>query len=181
MHKSLEKFIKIVDNNFKGNDDLLAYVLNKAPKYGKNDKVVNDISDKMIKINYDLYKDQKNYRNGNYQLAYRTMTNPAGYGKITRAMPYGRKANEAFYNGISLVPGIIANKEDLTIVADLFAQNRIDTWEFLTYNPSGIDKLIRLGKSVSQEIPARPMTTEEENKWIDFFYMTLAGKAGVLN
>ncbi|MCK5156410.1 MAG: hypothetical protein KAQ69_08275 [Spirochaetales bacterium] len=98
----LEDFIAIVDADFNGEDKIYNYVKNIAPKYGR-DISANSIAGKMVEINYDLYNSRQNYRGGNYQLAYWTMTNHAGYGRISPATPNGRKAKEVFSSGITPV------------------------------------------------------------------------------
>ncbi len=106
MHLSLQEFVTAVDNNFKGYDLLHAYVKNKAPKYGTAHPLAQEISGKLIKLGYDVFNNQKNYRGGNYRVAYWTMTNHAGYGKVTGALPSGRKANIPFSSGITPVSQI---------------------------------------------------------------------------
>jgi pyruvate formate-lyase/glycerol dehydratase family glycyl radical enzyme len=119
MHMSLPDFIRAVDSNFKGHGPLHSYVTNKAPKYGTNNPIARDMADRMIKINYNLFKNRENYRSGNYQLAYWTMTNHAGYGKISGAMPNGRKAGEPFSSGITPVSQV---KTELTTALNSVAR-----------------------------------------------------------
>ncbi|MCP3940938.1 MAG: hypothetical protein GY710_05585 [Desulfobacteraceae bacterium] len=103
---SLPEFVAAVDSNFQGHDVLLAYLKNHAPKYGTSHPLAKEISGKLIKLGYDVFNDQKNYRGGNYRVAYWTMTNHAGYGKVTGALPSGRKANIPFSSGITPVSQI---------------------------------------------------------------------------
>lgn len=103
---SLAEFVTAVDNNFKGYDLLHAYLKNKAPKYGTSHPMAKEISAKLIKLGYEVFNNKKNYRGGNYRVAYWTMTNHAGYGKVTGALPSGRKANIPFSSGITPVSQI---------------------------------------------------------------------------
>lgn len=98
---SLSELVEAVDCNFKGYELLKAYLQNKAPKYGTSHPVAIEISKKMIELEYDLFSKYKNYRGGNYRVAYWTMTNHAGYGLVTGALPNGREANQVFSSGIT--------------------------------------------------------------------------------
>ncbi|MCP4671024.1 MAG: hypothetical protein GY857_06935 [Desulfobacula sp.] len=106
MKMSLKDFVHTVDNNFKDHALLEAYLKNKAPKYGTDHPVAAEISQKLIDLGYEVFNDQKNYRGGNYRVAYWTMTNHAGYGSVTGALPSGRKANVPFSSGITPVSQI---------------------------------------------------------------------------
>lgn len=106
MSLSLPEFVAAVDKNFEGYDLLHAYLKNKAPKYGTSHPVAQEISGKLIKLGYEVFNTQKNYRGGNYRVAYWTMTNHAGYGKVTGALPSGRKAHVPFSSGITPVSQI---------------------------------------------------------------------------
>ncbi len=106
MKLSLIELIEAVDNNFEGYELLEAYLKNKAPKYGTSHPVAAEVSQKLIDLGYDVFNDQKNYRGGNYRVAYWTMTNHAGYGSVTGALPSGRKANVPFSSGITPVSQI---------------------------------------------------------------------------
>lgn len=105
---TLDEFIQIVDNNFEGEELVFNYVKNIAPKYGR-DKAADEIAKKMVEVNYELYNQKRNYRGGNYQLAYWTMTNHAGHGRISQATPNGRKAKEVFSSGITPVSQVLTN------------------------------------------------------------------------
>jgi len=101
MHFSLPELVSAVDANFKGYALLQAYLENNAPKYGSDHPVAVDISQRLIGLGYEVFNGQKNYRGGNYRVAYWTMTNHAGYGSVTGALPSGRKANVPFSSGIT--------------------------------------------------------------------------------
>ncbi|MBU1341645.1 MAG: hypothetical protein KKE44_23675 [Proteobacteria bacterium] len=101
MKLTLAEMVAAVDHNFTGNKLLEAYLKNKAPKYGTSHPVAVEMSRKLIDLGYEVFNDQKNYRGGNYRVAYWTMTNHAGYGSVTGALPSGRKANVPFSSGIT--------------------------------------------------------------------------------
>jgi pyruvate formate lyase activating enzyme len=70
---------------------------------------------------------------------------------------------------IPLIPGYTATEENLSRAAEFFNGQKIEASAFLSYNPSGIDKWERLGKKPPGNISPKPMTREEEQKWITFF------------
>lgn len=97
------ELIDAVRHNFENQDKLLAYVKNKPLKYGTAEETENGISREIIRFLYETYQGYTNYRGGKYRPAYWTMTNHSGQGKITYALPNGRKANLPFASGITPV------------------------------------------------------------------------------
>ena len=80
-----------------------AWLRTKAPKYGTSHRVAVRNSTSPLKFLYDTYQGYTNYRGGKYRPAYWTMTNHAGQGKLTGALPSGRKAGTVFSSGITPV------------------------------------------------------------------------------
>ncbi|NIM12190.1 MAG: hypothetical protein GTO45_08765 [Candidatus Aminicenantes bacterium] len=95
-----------VENNFDGYKALHAYLKNKAPKYGMDDSeedhpIAVKNSQRLIRFLYDFYQDHTNYRGGKYRPAFWTTTFHAGLGKVSKALPSGRKDFEVFSSGIT--------------------------------------------------------------------------------
>lgn len=117
---TMKELIKAVKTNFKDKEDLRLYLVNKAPKYGMKTEVDLGISKNIIQFLYGIYQNKTNYRGGKYRPAYWTMTNHAGQGKITYALPNGRKAYQPFASGITPVSEAAKNlTECLNSVASL--------------------------------------------------------------
>jgi pyruvate formate-lyase/glycerol dehydratase family glycyl radical enzyme len=89
--------------NFEGYEKLHAYLVNRTPKYGMDDPIAVKNSQNLIRFLYDFYQSHTNYRGGKYRPAYWTMTNHAGQGKLSGALPNGRKAYKVFTSGITPV------------------------------------------------------------------------------
>lgn len=74
-----------------------------TPKYGNGnehaDANVRWIVERLDKV----FGRKKTYRDGHYRVGYWTMTIHAGFGKLTGALPSGRKAGENFASGITPV------------------------------------------------------------------------------
>lgn len=85
------ELVRAVDQNFKGYEILGAYLKNKAPKYGTSHPVAVEMSQKLIDLGYEVFNNGKNYRGGNYWVAYWTTTNHAGYGSVTGAYALNMK------------------------------------------------------------------------------------------
>ena len=100
---TFDELIKAVRANFEDQKELLAYLKTKPLKYGTKKETENGLSHGLIRFLYETYQGYTNYRGGKYRPAYWTMTNHAGQGKITYALPNGRKAYEPFASGITPV------------------------------------------------------------------------------
>jgi formate C-acetyltransferase len=103
---TLAQMKEAVEKNFEGYEDLHAYIKNKVPKYGMDDSgkshsIAVKNSQRLIRFLYDIYQSHTNYRGGKYRPAFWTVTNHAGLGKISKALPSGRKAHEVFSSGIT--------------------------------------------------------------------------------
>ncbi|WDP90343.1 MAG: hypothetical protein HUN04_11805 [Desulfobacter sp.] len=92
-----------LEADFKGYEALHAYLVKRAPKYGTDNDIAKENSQKVIRFLYDFYQRHVNYRGGKYRPGYWTMTNHAGQGKLAGALPNGRKAHQVFASGITPV------------------------------------------------------------------------------
>jgi pyruvate formate lyase activating enzyme len=70
---------------------------------------------------------------------------------------------------IPLVPGFTAVEENLSQIAAYFLRRKVAGYALLPYNPSGLKKWERLGKQPPENVSPKPMTVEEETKWMQFF------------
>jgi formate C-acetyltransferase len=101
---SFTDLLDALDKNFKGYETLHVRLLNpvKTPKYG-NDSEVADANVKwIIEILDNAFGKEENYRGGKHRVGYWTMTNHAGFGRLMKASPNGRKDYENFTSGIPL-------------------------------------------------------------------------------
>ena len=100
---TLAELVAALQADFKGQEKLHAYLVNKTPKYGSDHPVAQSNAHYMVKLLYDVYNTKTNYRGGNYRPAFWTMTNHAGQGKLSGALPNGRKAFNVLASGITPV------------------------------------------------------------------------------
>jgi formate C-acetyltransferase len=117
---TFKELLAALKNNFQGYEALQAYLIYKTPKYGTQDPVAVKNARNLIRLLYETYQGHINYRGGKYIPAYWSMTSHAGQGKLTGALPNGRKAYKAFASGLTPVSQAAGNlAECLTAVGGL--------------------------------------------------------------
>ncbi|MGA8572391.1 MAG: pyruvate formate lyase family protein [Desulfobaccales bacterium] len=82
-----------------------AWVKHSPEKFGRDSNMARDNADWLMGFIHHNFWGLQNYRGGRYNTGYWTMTYHAGFGKITGALPSGRKAGESFASGITPVSG----------------------------------------------------------------------------
>lgn len=100
---TMQALLDGIKADFKGYEELHGYLLNNTLKYGTAAETADGVSRKLVRFLFDTYQAHGNYRGGNFRPAYWSMTNHAGQGKITHALPSGRKAGTPFASGITPV------------------------------------------------------------------------------
>lgn len=84
---------------------LQAMVKASPEKFGTDSRMARANADWLIGFLHDTFQGKENYRGGKYTVGYWTMTNHAGFGALTGALPSGRMKNEPFASGITPVSG----------------------------------------------------------------------------
>ena len=111
-----------LDADFEGHEALLATIRNKVPKFGQNQPLTDSIADELMAFSYKHFKKQEHYRGGKYLTGYWTMSNHVAFGKLSGALPSGRKRGKSFSPGLTPAPGCGADlTEQITCVANLDA------------------------------------------------------------
>jgi formate C-acetyltransferase len=100
---TLSELLSAMRRDFAGDAALHAYLVNRTPKYGSEEPMAVKNSRNLLRFLYETYQGYTNYRGGRYRPAYWTMTNHAGQGKLSGALPNGRKAYRIFASGITPV------------------------------------------------------------------------------
>jgi len=118
-------------------EKLQLYLKNKAPKYGTEHPTARKNALNVTRHLFNLYQSHTNYRGGPYRPSYWTMTNHAGLGKITGALPSGRKSGELFSSGITPVSGAALELTAcFNAVAELGGRNIPGCWALnIKYTP----------------------------------------------
>ncbi len=100
---TFKELLDALKRDFVGDNALHAYLVNKTPKYGSDNPIAVKNSHNLLGFLYATYQRYVNYRGGKYRPAYWTMTNHAGQGKLSGALPNGRRAHRVFASGITPV------------------------------------------------------------------------------
>jgi formate C-acetyltransferase len=105
---SFNELFNALDKDFNGYKALQIRLMNpdKTPKYGNDDTVADANVTWIVELLDKVFGEKVNYRGGHYRVGYWTMTNHAGFGRLTKALPNGRKAGENFTSGITPVSGV---------------------------------------------------------------------------
>ncbi len=104
---TFSKLLEMVKSDYGGDEGekIRLYLKNKVPKYGTDNPIARKNAKNIVCHLFELYQAHTNYRGGPYRPSYWSMTNHAGLGSISGALPHGRKAGELFSSGITPVSG----------------------------------------------------------------------------
>ncbi len=102
---SMEKLIKVLNNNFQDEEPLRQLLLNKTPKYGNDDDYADDIMKTCFDAYYDEVNGRKSIRGGTYRVNMLPTTCHIYFGEVTGATADGRLKGIPQSEGISPVGG----------------------------------------------------------------------------
>lgn len=100
---TFSELISALKADFKGQERLHARLVNYTPRYGSEDPMAAGNAAALVSFLHETYSARENYRGGRYKPAFWTMTNHAGQGKLSGALPSGRRAGMPFASGITPV------------------------------------------------------------------------------
>ena len=102
---SFPELIDAINKNWEGYKKLHAMVKTSSEKFGTDSEMAKKNADWLIGFLHDTFQSKENYRGGKYTVGYWTMTNHAGFGVLSGALPSGREKGEPFPSGITPVSG----------------------------------------------------------------------------
>jgi formate C-acetyltransferase len=102
---SMEEFIKVLDNNYEGNEQLRQLILNRTPKYGNDDDLADGVMQRIFEIYYHAVDGRRNTKGGEYYINLLPTTVHVYFGSVTGATPDGRMAWTPLSEGVSPVQG----------------------------------------------------------------------------
>jgi len=136
---SFGQLLEMVRSDFPGpeGEKMRLYLKNKTPKYGTEHAIARKNAKNLVQHLFNFYQSHTNYRGGPYRPSYWTMTNHAGLGGISGALPHGRKSGELFASGITPVSGAAPQLTAcLNAVAELGGKNIPGCWALnIKYTP----------------------------------------------
>lgn len=106
---SLDEFVKILKNNFRGEEKLQARLSLRLPRYGNNHEGVDKAVQEAADIFSETIGSYRNSRGGRYLTGFYAMTCHHGFGAVTGALSNGRPAGVRLSNGLSPVDGADRN------------------------------------------------------------------------
>jgi len=106
-HKNLTigELLDILENNFKGKEEIRQRFLNKTPKYGNDDDYPDSIMTDLFESYFTAVDGRPNTKGGEYRINLLPTTVHVYFGKVTGATADGRMAGEPLSEGISPVQG----------------------------------------------------------------------------
>jgi formate C-acetyltransferase len=102
---ALAEFVKILEADFDGHDDLRQDILNDTPKYGNDDDRADDLLCRVFESYFGLIDGRPNTRGGCHRINLLPTTCHVYFGSVVGATPDGRHAGEPLSEGISPVQG----------------------------------------------------------------------------
>ena len=93
--------MEALDADFQGHDALLKRILNKAPKFGQDDELTNQIAREVMDFVFARFQSQEHYRGGKYLPGYWSMSNHVAFGLLSGALPSGRRRGKPFTPGLT--------------------------------------------------------------------------------
>ncbi len=101
---SFNALMTAMEDDFK-KDQRLHARLKASPKYGDDSDESSANAQWLVESLHDCFQNKKGYRAEKYRVGYWSMTNHAGFGRLTGALPSGRKGGENFASGVTPVSG----------------------------------------------------------------------------
>lgn len=105
---SLAEFLEALRKNYEGYNWLLSRLNSpeKTPRFGNDSPRADASALWLVRTLHQAVQGRRNYRGGNYRVGYWTMTNHAGFGRLSGATPNGRKAGQNFSSGLTPNSGV---------------------------------------------------------------------------
>jgi formate C-acetyltransferase len=102
---AMRELLKALKADFVGFQTLRQTLLNRTPKYGNDDEYADNVMRTVFEAYYDAIEGRPNTKGGTYRINLLPTTVHVYFGRVTGAMPDGRKALEPLSEGVSPVQG----------------------------------------------------------------------------
>ncbi|MCF7731399.1 MAG: glycyl radical protein [Akkermansiaceae bacterium] len=102
---SWEDLLAALDADFTGHEDLLRRFLDETPKYGNDDDRADALVPRIFDSFWGMIDGRPNVRGGTHRVDMLPTTCHVYFGKVTGALPDGKRAGETVSEGISPVQG----------------------------------------------------------------------------
>ncbi len=102
---AIAELLPALASNFDGNEALRQRLLNKTPKYGNDDEYADRVMVSVFEAYHAAVDGRPNMRGGRYRINLLPTTVHIYFGRVTGALPDGRRAGEPLSEGVSPVQG----------------------------------------------------------------------------
>ncbi len=99
------ELMKALQDNFEGHKKTHALLSKRALKYGTDNDNADALGVELVELIDSFFARHKNPRGGKYHVGYWSMTLHTGLGKLTGALPNGKRKQEALSSGITPCSG----------------------------------------------------------------------------
>jgi formate C-acetyltransferase len=123
---SMTTILRVLRDNFQGNEKIRLMLWNKTPKYGNDDDYADDILRAVFDAFHDAINGRANTRGGVYRVNYLSTTCHVYFGAVTGATPDGRRAGEPVSEGVSPVQGA-DHRGPTAVVKSVAKMNQVRT------------------------------------------------------
>ncbi len=106
---SLKRMVEVLDQNFTEQEELLVNLRYRTPKYGNDDQYADEQATAVFNIFFNAVDGRPCYRGGSFRINMLPTTSHIYFGKVTGALPAGRKKGIPLSEGISPVQGADTN------------------------------------------------------------------------
>ena len=136
----MKGLLEALRRNFYGQEELRQLIINRVPKYGNDDDLVDKYAQLAARIYSEEVEKHRNVRNGWFIPGMYSLTTYVGFGFLTGALPSGRKLNDPLSNGISPYAG--SDRKGLT--AAMRSVTKIDH----SLYPNGVAYTVSLSPAI---------------------------------
>ena len=102
---TMAEILEAIRCNFDGYESMRQYLLNKVPKWGRNEPEANALGKRIADYYCEKIHTFSNARGGRFQAALFALRFQWLWGKVTGALPDGRKAHTPLAPGVGATPG----------------------------------------------------------------------------
>lgn len=138
---TMDELITAIDNNFVGEERMRQLLLNKPPKFGNDNELVDGVYREMMHFIADNVQTWNDARGGTYSFNVHSQTVNVSHGQVCGATPDGRRAGEPFCDNASPMMGRDTSGPTATIksVASMGQEAFHDGALFnLRFDPKGV-------------------------------------------
>lgn len=141
---TLSELRDVMNRNFAGDEELLCYIKEKLSGFGNDLPEVDDLAAGLVNSMAEYTQGIRNERGGRFMAGFYSVYHHAAMGRLTGALPCGRKKGEALSNGLSPVQGADQNSPAAVIAS----MRKMDQTKFangmvldIKWNPSSLKKV----------------------------------------